>query len=58
MNFRGLNGLDYASSLGKPYRFKPSMSAKFREDMFDVILNRSRADVELVSDGSCGMALC
>ena len=58
MNLCGLNGLDYASSLGKPYGFKASMSAKLCEDVFDVILNRSRADVELVRDVSCGLALC
>ena len=33
------------------------MSSELCEDMSDVVLDGSRADVELVGDGSCGMAL-
>ena len=50
--------LNYAGSFGTSYYFEASMSTKLCEYVFDVILNSSRADVELVCDGSCGVTLC
>lgn len=50
--------LNYAGGFGTPYCFEASVSTKLCENVFNVILNRSRADVEFVRDSSCGVTLC
>lgn len=42
--------LNYPHSLGLSYCFEASMSVKLCENVFDVIIHSSRADVELIGN--------
>lgn len=50
--------LNYPHTLGMSYCFEASMSVKLCENVFDVIIHSSRADVELIGNCSCAVALC
>jgi TRAP-type mannitol/chloroaromatic compound transport system permease small subunit len=42
--------LNYAQPLGASYCFEAGMSVKLCENVFDVIIHRSRANVEFISN--------
>lgn len=41
-----------------PYRFEPGVNIEFGENVFDVIVNGGRADVQSVGNYSGAVALC
>lgn len=50
--------LNYTHTLGMSYCFEASMNVKLCENVFDVIIHSSRADVELIGNRSGAVALC
>ena len=51
-------GSNHTGTFGMADSFEASMNVKFGEDMFDVIIDGCRADVKLIGNCSCALALC
>lgn len=54
----GLDCLNQTPTLCMPYRFEPGVNIEFGENVFDVIVNGGRADVQSVGNYSGAVALC
>ena len=50
--------LNHAGALGMPDRFQASVSVELRENVFDVIVHGSRADIQLIGNGPGAVAPC
>ncbi len=50
--------LNQPPTLCMPYRFEPGVNIEFGENVFDVIVNGGRADVQLIGNYSGAGALC